>query len=340
MVITLALCAFVFALSYWLTGWFRRYALTKSLLDVPNARSSHVVPTPRGGGLPIVLAFLSAVGALSFFDIIKLDNIYVAALIFPGVLVAGIGFWDDHRSIPAKWRFLVHLIAVAGALLILPELPAFRIFSIVVSGGLLLFCLYAVMLVWLLNLYNFMDGIDGIAGVEAMTTAVSAALLLLIQDQHDWALLMLLLAVSAGGFLVWNWPPAKIFMGDACSGFLGFVLGLLAVLTSSSGAMNLWSWWILLAVFIVDATVTLLRRIMRGEAWHQAHRSHAYQILSRHLNSHKKVTQGVLTVNVFWLLPWAYVSVMYQTWAPLICFVAMAPLCVAVLKLGAGTTND
>ncbi len=340
MVITLTLCAFVFALSYLLTGCFKRYALNKSLLDVPNARSSHTLPTPRGGGLSVVLVFLSMVGGLAYFGVIRVDPIYIAGLILSGALVAGIGFWDDHVSIPAKWRFLVHFFAAIGALLVLPELPALRFFSIEISGWGLLFGIYAIMLVWLLNLYNFMDGIDGIAGVEAITTAMSAALLLALQGENDWALLMLLLSLSAGGFLVWNWPPAKIFMGDACSGFLGFVLGLLAVLTSLSGSMNLWSWWILLAVFIVDATVTLLRRIMRDEAWHQAHRSHAYQILSRRLNSHKNVTQGVLAINIFWLLPWAYVSMIYEAWAPLICFVAMAPMCVAVLKLGAGTTND
>lgn len=340
MLVMPALCLFVFASSYFLTGWFRRYALNKNMLDVPNARSSHTLPTPRGGGLSVVLVFLSAVGGLSFFDVIAIDPVYIAGLILSGALVAGIGFWDDHVSIPAKWRFLVHFIAATGALLILSEMPELRFFSIEISGWGLLFGIYAIMLVWLLNLYNFMDGIDGIAGVEAITTAGSAALLLLLQGQNDWGLLMLLLAASAGGFLVWNWPPAKIFMGDACSGFLGFVLGLLAVLTSLFGAMNLWSWWILLGVFIVDATITLLRRIMRGEAWHQAHRSHAYQILSRRLNSHKKVTQGVLAINVFWLLPWAYVSMIYEAWAPLICFVAMAPLCISALMVGAGMTND
>jgi len=340
MLVMLALCLFVFAASYLLTGWFRRYALNRSLLDVPNARSSHAVPTPRGGGLAIVLVFLSTVCVLSFLDAIELDPINIAGLILSGALVAGIGFWDDHRSIPAKWRFLVHFIAGTGVLLLLPDLPEIRFFSIVLSSKLLLFCVYVFMLVWFLNLYNFMDGIDGIAGVEAITTAGSAFLLLWLQGQNDWSLLALLLAISVCGFLVWNWPPAKIFMGDACSGFLGFVLGLMAVMTSMTDALNIWCWWILLAVFIVDATVTLLRRIARGDVWHQAHRSHAYQILSRRLNSHKKVTQCVLAVNVFWLMPWAYLAMLFESWAPVICFMAMLPLVVVAFRVGAGTTND
>jgi Fuc2NAc and GlcNAc transferase len=340
MLVMLALCLFVFVASYTLTGWIRRYALNKSLLDVPNARSSHAVPTPRGGGLSVVLVFLSAIGGLSFFDAIAIEPVYVAGMMLSGALVAAIGFWDDHVSISAKWRFLVHFIASAGVLLILPELPEIRFFTMGLSGKSLLFAFYTFMLVWLLNLYNFMDGIDGIAGVEVITTAASASLLLVLQGQNDWALLMILLALSVAGFLVWNWPPAKIFMGDACSGFLGFTLGLLALTTSITGALNVWSWWILLSVFIIDATVTLLRRIALGEVWHEAHRSHAYQILSRRLMSHKKVTQGVLMINVLWLLPLAYLTAILPKWAPLICVVAMAPLFVAALKVGAGTTND
>ncbi|CCE21769.1 Glycosyl transferase, group 4 family protein [Methylotuvimicrobium alcaliphilum 20Z] len=340
MVLTIALCLYVFTASYLLTGLIRRYALKKRLIDIPNLRSSHDVPTPRGGGFAVVIVFLSTIIGLTVIYELEVDPHSIAVLILSSALIAGIGFWDDHQPLAAKWRFLVHFIAATGALFLLPELPGIQLFSWVLDSSIILFFFYSLMLVWLLNLYNFMDGIDGLAGVEAMTTAGAAVLLLGLQGQMYWALISLLLAACVGGFLVWNWPPAKIFMGDACSGFLGFILGLMALMTSISGGLNMWCWWILMSVFIVDATTTLCRRIMRGEIWYQAHRSHAYQILSRRLNSHKKVTQSVLAINVFWLLPWAYVSVVYEAWAPLICIVAMAPLCVAVLKLGAGTTND
>lgn len=336
----LILSLLVFVASYVLTGWLRDYALQNRLVDVPNARSSHVVPTPRGGGLAIVLVYLSSLGGLCFFEALAIDDLSIVALIFFSALVAAIGFWDDHRSIPATWRLAVHLTAAAGVLVMLPALPDIRIFSIVWSDHGWLFGFYTIMLIWLLNLYNFMDGIDGIASIEAMTTAGSAALLLFLQGQFDWALLMGWLALSVSGFLLWNWPPAKIFMGDACSGFLGFVLGLVAVLTALSGAMNVWSWWILLAVFIVDATVTLVRRVSRGEPFHQPHRSHAYQILSRRFGSHQKVTQGVLAINVFWLLPWAYLAIRFEVWAPAFCAIAMLPLIVVALQVGAGTTDD
>jgi UDP-N-acetylmuramyl pentapeptide phosphotransferase/UDP-N-acetylglucosamine-1-phosphate transferase len=284
--------------------------------------------------------FLSGIGGLALTYSPEFNPAFIPILILAGTLVVGIGFWDDHRPLSAKWRFLVHFLAGTGALLYLPELPVIHFFSFALKSQVVLFLLYVLMLVWILNLYNFMDGIDGIAAVEALTTAGSVVLLLWFQGQIDWVLIPLLLLVSVSGFLVWNWPPAKIFMGDACSGFLGFVLGLLAIMTSINGALNIWCWWILLAVFIVDATTTLIIRMLRGEIWHQAHRSHAYQILSRRLASHKKVTLGVLLINIFWLLPLAYLTLKVEVWAPLICLLAMTPLFFLAYTAGAGTTND
>lgn len=340
MVLTISLSLFVFTASYLLTGLIKRYALKKRLIDIPNLRSSHEVATPRGGGFAVVIVFLSTIIGLAFIDAQQVDLRSIAVWVLSSALIAGIGFWDDHQPLAAKWRFLVHFIAATGALFFLPELPGIQFFSWVLDNSIILFFFYSLMLVWLLNLYNFMDGIDGIAGVEAITTAGAAVLLLVLQGQMYWALVSLLLAACVGGFLVWNWPPAKIFMGDACSGFLGFSLGLMAIMTSSGGGLNMWCWWILLSVFIVDATTTLCRRIMRGEIWHQAHRSHAYQILSRRLGSHKKVTFGTLLINVFWLLPLAYLSLMFEAWAPVISLLAMMPLFYLAMKVGAGTTND
>ena len=129
-------------------------------------------------------------------------------------------------------------------------------------------------------------------------------------------------------------------MGDACSGFLGFVLGLLAIITSLESSINLWSWLILMAVFIVDATYTLLRRILRGEVWYEGHRSHAYQILSRRYKSHKRIALGVSFVNIIWLLPLAYLASIYEYWAPLLSLIALLPLLVVVHRVKAGLLND
>ncbi len=160
------------------------------------------------------------------------------------------------------------------------------------------------MIVWFLNLYNFMDGIDGIAAIEAVTVCVGGASVALILGHKSGALLYLLLAAASAGFLVWNFPPAKIFMGDAGSGFLGVVFGVLTCSPPHKVADACFgAWLILLGAFIVDATVTLLRRLDRGERVYQAHRSHAYQHAARALTPIEPVTLAIGTINLLWLLP-------------------------------------
>jgi len=328
----------------------RRYAIERHLMDMPNSRSSHDVPTPIGGGLAIVFCFLSA---LSYCYLIGyVQNPTFNSLFIGGLLVAGIGYWDDHRHIPVKLRILVHFSVAAWVLFQFGGLPDLRFGQFVWDMGRTGDLFGIIALVWLLNLYNFMDGIDGIAGVETISALLGATFILLVNgNAHDSFLLMILVAASLG-FLIWNWPPAKIFMGDAGSGFLGFVLGVFALHTASAESLSLWCWVILLAVFLVDATCTLLRRILRGDRFYEAHRSHAYQYLSLKLQQ-KNVLKGMSSVkararghyfvilcvagiNIFWLFPLALVvSVRPELGVYLAC-IAMIPLVVVVIKLGAG----
>ncbi len=284
-----------------MTGVLRRYALTRSLLDIPNERSSHSVPTPRGGGVAIVLCFLLALPFLACFD--ELDWPRVWALLGAGGWVAIIGFLDDHGHIAARWRLLAHFIAALWGLAWLGGLPPLIFFGVSVDLGWLGYVLAALYLVWLLNLYNFMDGIDGIASVEAISACLGGALIYLLLDEPGLAFLPLLLAAACSGFLYWNFPPAKIFMGDAGSGFLGITLGVLSLQAAWVAPQLLWSWLILLGVFIVDATWTLFRRLLRGEKVYEAHRSHAYQFASRKFGRHLPVTSAVALLNLGWLLP-------------------------------------
>ncbi len=180
-----------------------------------------------------------------------------------------------------------------------------QLFGALVDLGWIGHVLAAFYLVWVLNLYNFMDGIDGIAGVEVITVCMGGALLYGLKGQSDLAVFPLLLAAASAGFMYWNFPPAKIFMGDAGSGFLGITLGILSLQAAMFDASWLWAWLILLGVFIVDATYTLLRRLLRGDKVYEAHRSHAYQFASRHFGQHLPVTLGVATINLVWLLPLA-----------------------------------
>jgi len=290
------------AMSWALTALLRRYALAQNLIDIPNERSSHLVPTPRGGGVAIVISFLAVLPFLNGVDLLAAT--VCLALWGAGFAVAVTGFLDDHGHIAARWRLLVHFGSAAWGLYWLGGFPPLTVFGDELDLGWLGYVCAAFYIVWLLNLYNFMDGIDGLAGIEAITVCCSGALMVWLVAPNSTAwVLPVLLAAAVLGFLVWNFPPARIFMGDAGSGFLGIILALLSVQAAWVAPRLLWVWLILLGVFIVDATVTLCRRVLRGEKFYEAHRSHAYQYASRIIGTHRPVTLAIGAINVFWLMP-------------------------------------
>lgn len=293
----------VFIVSLLLTYVLRRYALANSLLDIPNLRSSHTLPTPRGGGVAIVVSFLLALPALYYLDLIDLSTLI--GMSGAGALVAALGFADDHGHIAARWRLLGHFVAAGWALLWLGGGLQLSFFGVLFDLKWFATLLFAVFLVWMLNLYNFMDGIDGLASVEAISVCVSGCLVYWLSGYQELSWPVWLLASAVMGFLCWNFPPARIFMGDAGSGFLGLIVGLLTIIATAKAPELLWCWLILLGVFIVDATWTLMRRLLRGDKIYEAHRSHAYQYASRQYRSHKAVVYAVLVINLLWLAPLA-----------------------------------
>jgi Fuc2NAc and GlcNAc transferase len=319
-----------------LTGALRRLALRRRLLDLPNERSSHTEPTPRGGGLAIVLSFLAGLVALACLEAGSLSSALFRALLGAGILVAVVGFVDDLGHVRARWRLLAHFAAAIWALACLGEFPGRDESSLLVASGWIGAAVATVYLVWLLNLYNFMDGIDGIAAVEAACVSLGAALLHAWTGHPGLAVVPLCLGAAAIGFLYWNFPPARIFMGDAGSGFLGMTLGVLSLHAGVVAPSHLWSWLILLGVFVTDATVTLLRRLIRGERVYEAHRSHAYQNASRRMGGHLPVTLAVAVINVLWLGPIAIAvgTGTIDAWTGLA--VAYAPLVALALGFGAG----
>lgn len=324
----------LFLLSLLLTWVVRFYALKYSIIDNPNARSSHEIPTPRGGGLAIVLSFLLLLFALFVTD--RISSSLFSALVISGGAVAGVGFVDDCISLSSKLRFAVHILAALCGLYLLKAweitLPGLSWTPGWVSIPILCF-----FLVWLLNLYNFMDGIDGIAGVETIFTALGmGGIICFTTGGTDWTVILVGLAASTAGFLVWNWPPAKIFMGDSASGFLGITFGILMIASMKEFSIGPWPWLILMAVFLVDSSYTLLVRMLSGQKWYAAHRSHAYQNASRKYASHKKVTLAVVMINVFWLLPHAFLVMLFPDYSIPVTLVATSPLLALAVWLGAG----
>jgi Fuc2NAc and GlcNAc transferase len=321
-----------FALSAWLTGRFRAYALRRSLLDVPNARSSHAIATPRGGGVGFVVASIAAFVALGCAE--RVSWALVLGLVAAGILVAVVGFIDDVRSIPARYRLLAHFGA-AGMILAVIWRFAPNVFArLAPVPSWLALGLAAVLIVWLLNLTNFMDGIDGLAGSEGVTVFLAAAGLQWSGDV-DFAL-PLMMGAAVAGFVLWNWPPAKIFMGDIGSGYLGLVLGSLMLYAAMLAPALFWAWLILMGCFIVDATLTLVRRVARGEKFYEAHRTHAYQHAARQAGAHRSVTVVVVAINLFWLLPLAWLVARGTTAGLWTTALAYGPLCVLAIRFRAG----
>ena len=330
----IALILLAFGISLLLTFFLRIYALKRRLIDIPNARSSHSVPTPRGGGVAIVVTFLALLPLLGWAGWLGWPS--VIGLFGGGVWVAMVGFLDDHGHIAARWRLLAHFIGAGWLLAWLPALPQLALAGFNLDLGLVGYGLAALMLVWLLNLYNFIDGIDGIASIEAITVCVGGALLYALIGIPMLAAAPLLLAACVGGFLVWNFPPARIFMGDAGSGFLGLILGGMTLQAAWVTPQLLWGWLILLGVFIVDATFTLLRRLLRGDKVYEAHRSHAYQYASRQYGAHLPVTLAVLAINVLWLLPWACIVALGYVDGLLALLISWLPLVLLAVRFNAG----
>jgi len=322
-----------------LTGLVRRIALARGILDTPNARSSHTRVTPRGGGLAIVI--VAVTGLLYCLLRGLIDGPLASALLGGGIPVAWIGFVDDRSSVSAGKRLLVHLAAAAWAVYALGGMPTLQFGDEVFELGLAGDALAVIAIVWVINLFNFMDGTDGIAGGEAVfVTGLGAALALLAGGSGAAACAALVVCAASAGFLLWNWPPARIFMGDVGSGFLGFAIAVLALAAARELPMAPWVWLILGGFFVVDATVTIVRRLVRGVRVSEAHREHAYQRLSRRWKSHGAVLGLVLVLNIAWLAPCAWLASRRPELAALIAGAALLPIVIATALIGAGKPEE
>lgn len=323
-----------FAISVVLTGCMRWYAVRTDLLDRPNDRSSHTRPTPRGGGVAIVLSCMLALAFLAWQGRLAADLAW--ALLGAGSLVAVLGFVDDRMSLPARVRFTGHLMAAAWTLWWLGHIPPVPLFGSQLDLGVTGSLLSLLYIVWMVNLFNFMDGIDGIASIEAIAVTASGAVLWMLTGQGSGWTAAWIFAAATAGFLVWNFPPARIFMGDAGSGFLGLVVALLSLWCGRETPVLIWSWLILVGCFMVDATTTLVRRVRRGERFFEAHRLHAYQYASRRAGGHRPVTLAFAAVTLLWLLPIAALVATQHLDGAAGLLLAYIPLVTAAFRLKAG----
>jgi Fuc2NAc and GlcNAc transferase len=291
----LSICLILFLISCFGVRIYTSFAKHKGLLDTPNLRSSHKVPTPRGGG--IVFIFLWEIVLIFFLVIDFIPKELFYYYFFPIMLIAIISFCDDNMKLSATLRFFIQTIAVTLAMLIIGKIPELNLGIILLRSHLLIFVLVLLFSLWSINLFNFMDGTDGLAAVQAIVIFLVGGLILNRFGAHDlshviWALMALLL-----GFLVWNWPKASIFMGDVGSATLGLIVILTATYAQKTDGVPFILWFMLYGAFLFDASITLVRRIIHKDKWYEAHNKHAYQRLHQSGLSHLQLLVGFIIVE-------------------------------------------
>ena len=318
------------------TRIFRSYAIHKGIVANPNFRSLHERPMPRGGGIVFSSVFIFAV--IGLWLAAAIDSSLMRAIVLGGGVATLSGFVDDIVQIGPKPKFAIQGALAAWVLYCfgsqplvdLPWTPAW--IDLAVSW---------LVLIWLMNLYNFMDGIDGMAASGAVLICITSIIALFLANADERLMLVFgLLAMCSLAFLLFNWPPAGIFMGDSGSLFLGYCFGVLIAWTVTDGQISVWTWLVVFGYFAGDTTTTTLLRIWSMKRWYAEHRSHAYQNLARIWGSHVKVVRGVTLYHVLWLLPLAIWSTLEPSTSPLAAAFAFAPVIVWTLRYGPRLSNS
>lgn len=287
--------------SFSLTYLVKLVAQHKMIIDIPNERSSHTTPTPRGGGIAIAITWFFGISYLHFLGQIN-ANLYYALM--SGVLISGISFIDDIYTLKSLPRMIVQSISTLIALYFIGGLKVidFGFFSI--ENIYLLNVVAFIGIIWFINLFNFIDGIDGYAGSGALLIAL--ALFFFVKDT-----LLLILASSVLGFLPWNWQKAKIFMGDIGSTLLGFTIAVLIINYNNTAQFSIINGLIITSVFWFDATFTLIKRYLNKEQLGKAHRKHAYQRIVQFGFTHQKTVLVATFLNLI-LFIMVYFSIQHD----------------------------
>lgn len=332
----MALVAFF---AYHLAERIRGEAMKRGWLDIPNERSSHDRPVPRVGGLSIVLAVLSGVLVLAL--LLPQPVPWFWTLFVSGTMIVVVGLLDDFFDVRKRIRLTVHLLAAVVIVLYIGARLEIVFPKALEVSGLPAMALIVLYVVWNINSYNFMDGIDGLAGGHAMLVGLVMGGIAWTRGNPELAFVYLLISAASIGFLKLNWHPAKIFMGDLCSGFLGVTLAVTSLWGKLTETVPLTSFLIMMAYFYTDSSWTTFRRMIGGERFTQPHRDFAFQHAIRAGHSHARVTSTILLVELFWLTPLAVLSVVLGDNRSIpVLLIAYLPIFIGVFWWKAGVRLD
>ncbi len=290
MITTTLILAFI--TSFILTWIIKNWAIKRNIIDIPNHRSSHSIPTPRGGGLSFFIVWIVSISILYFFNILTLKLLVALLLVVPIGIVSII---DDIISLPPVTRLIIQALCAVIVVFYLGGLQNIDLGFIKINSSFLLNIFLIIGVIWFINLYNFLDGIDAYASIEAISIALG--MFLLTKEP-----LYLLLISTVAGFLYWNWPKAKIFMGDVGSTMLGFTLIVLSIYSNNHQSANIIYWLTLSSLFWFDASITIIRRKLNRENISQPHKKHAYQRITQAGYSHKKTAVFSIIINLTFIL--------------------------------------
>ncbi|MCP4652296.1 MAG: glycosyltransferase family 4 protein [Candidatus Omnitrophica bacterium] len=280
-------------LSLLVGSWLIRKSKRFGLIDMPNERSSHFRPTPKGGGLGIVVGALAVVFGMHFFDFPLLYGKYLT-ITLGAVAISVIGLYSDRTHIPALIRIILQIVVAAAVVFALGILPSIDILGFNVNLSFLLPFFIVLWVVSLTNFYNFMDGIDGLTAIQAIAVGCFFVFFGFISKEVNLIPIGIAICAPTAGFLILNYPPAKIFMGDVGSYFLGFYIAFMAITHEQLLVPTV----IVSGVFVFDTVITLIRRAIKGESWYKAHKSHFYQRAIGLGYSHGQVTGALSLVFV------------------------------------------
>lgn len=309
----------IILISFLTTYLSRKIAINKSILDIPTERSSHTIATPKGGGFAILIAWL--IGLVYFFLINKIPtNLFIALIC--GIPLAIVGLLDDIIGLSPKIRLIFQFFTVLTGLYFLGGIEKIDFGFFILENIWLLSILGVLGMIWFINLFNFLDGIDGYAAMEAIF--ISMGLYIFLHDS-----MLLLLSCVVLGFLYWNWPRAKIFMGDVGSMLLGYTLVILGIHFNNTYEFSLLQWMMLSSLFWFDATLTIYRRWKNKETLSIAHNNHAYQRIVKAGFSHQKTIIYSIIVN-FFILGLVWLANRFPGWGILFFFITLIALYILV----------
>jgi Fuc2NAc and GlcNAc transferase len=278
------------------------------MIALPGERQSHQRATPTGGGLGLVLSIVMTTMMLEL--ILSLPDFWWQKILPGVILLSIIGWRDDKAPVSSLLRLLVQL-AVSIWLI------GFGWWELSLTGA-ILFSAILIAVVGLMNVYNFMDGSNGMAGFQGVFAGVTMAILFQLNGESSIALIALIVAAACVGFLPLNFPTARVFMGDVSSVPLGFIFAALSVYGVHTGSLSLPLSILIMSVFLIDATLTLLSRAFRGEQWYTAHAQHIYQRLIAQGWSHQRVLVVYQAINVIWVMPAIVLAKIYPQYAMLL----------------------